>query len=126
MKRLYRGGITSPLLHEIDAIAWKAMGWTETPEPPPTLPSVAPAPTIDPPQSIATDSTPAALTLINGSDVARDVAIIPTIGQGAAKVLIENRPDGGYASLEQAWELSPVLFEGRYKVDPEAVAQWAG
>ena len=67
-----------------------------------------------------------ALALINGSDVARDVAIIPTIGQGAAKVLIENRPEGGYASLEQAWELNPVLFEGRYKIDTDAVAQWGG
>ncbi len=85
----------------------------------------APAkPEMPPEESL--EPIPAALTLINGSDVARDVAIIPTIGQGAAKVLIENRPDGGYASLEQAWELSPVLFEGRYKVDPEAVAQWAG
>ena len=85
----------------------------------------APAkPEMPPEESL--EPIPAALTLINGSDVARDVAIIPTIGQGAAKVLIENRPDGGYASLEQAWELNPVLFEGRYKVDPEAVAQWAG
>ena len=71
-------------------------------------------------------NVPAALTLINGSNVARDVAIIPTIGQGAAKALIENRPDVGYASLEQAWELNPALFDGRYKVDPEAVAQWGG
>ena len=101
------------------------MGWTETPEPPKTPPSVAHA--LDPvPLTVTTDSNPPALVLINGSDVARDVAIIPTIGQGAAKVLIENRPDGGYASLEQVWELNPVLFEGRFKVDPEAVAQWGG
>jgi len=69
---------------------------------------------------------PAALALINGSDLARDVAIIPTIGQGAAKVLIENRPDGGYASLEEAWGLNPTLFDGRYKVDTATVAQWGG
>lgn len=120
MKRLYRGGEVSPLLHEIDALAWRAMGWTDTPEPRPAPLSVAPV------QPTATDSIPSALALINSSDVARDVAIIPTIGQGAAKVLIENRPDGGYASLEQAWELNPALFEGRYKVDAEAVAQWGG
>lgn len=84
----------------------------------PAKPSTSPEESLEP--------IPAALTLINGSDVARDVAIIPTIGQGAAKVLIENRPDRGYASLEQAWELNPVLFEGRYKVDPEAVTLWGG
>ena len=67
-----------------------------------------------------------ALALINGSNVARDVAIIPTIGQGAAKVLIENRPEGGYASLEEAWERNPTLFDGRYKVDTDTVAQWGG
>jgi hypothetical protein len=58
--------------------------------------------------------------------VARDVAIIPTISQGAAKVLIENRPEGGYASLEEAWDLNPVLFDGRYKIDRDVVAQWGG
>jgi hypothetical protein len=72
------------------------------------------------------EDIPAALALINGSDVARDVAIIPTIGQGAAKVLIENRPEGGYASLDEAWELNAVLFDGRYKVDRDVVAQWGG
>ena len=84
-------------------------------------PPAKPAPTPEPPLDI-----PAALALINGSDVARDVAIIPTIGQGAAKVLIENRPDGGYASLDEAWELNPVLFEGRYKIDVAIVAAWGG
>lgn len=85
----------------------------------------APIPSSEPDLPLES-SIPAALALINGSDVPRDVAIIPTIGQGAAKVLIENRPDGGYASLEQAWELNPVLFEGRFKIDAEAVAMWGG
>jgi hypothetical protein len=30
MKRLYRGGVTSPLLHDIDATNWIAAGWAET------------------------------------------------------------------------------------------------
>jgi hypothetical protein len=81
--------------------------------------------TIDRPKLPLAD-IPAALALVNGSDVARDVAIIPTIGQGAAKVLIENRPEGGYASLEDAWERNPTLFDGRYKVDTVTVAQWGG
>lgn len=117
MKRLYRGGEVSPLLHEIDAIAWRAMGWADEPTPAPVPAS---------PPAMPTDGTPPSLALINGSNVARDVAIIPTIGQGAAKALIENRPDGGYASLEQAWEINPGLLEGRFKVDPDTVAGWGG
>jgi hypothetical protein len=84
---------------------------------------------IDPPvleADLPIDDSPAALALINGSNVARDVAIIPTIGQGAAKVLIENRPERGYASLNEVWELNPTLFDGRYKVDTATVAQWGG
>ena len=118
MKRLYRGGEVSPLLHAIDALSWQAMGWSESPVPPPAAATQKPP---DSPQGI-----PPALALINGTDVARDVAIIPTVGQGAAKVLIENRPDGGYASLEDAWGANPSLLEGRFKVDPQAVAEWGG
>jgi len=33
MKRLYRGGEISPFLHPIDAAAWVAQGWAETPQP---------------------------------------------------------------------------------------------
>jgi hypothetical protein len=92
-----------------------------------TLPPAKAEPISPPPESEPSlDAPAAALTLINGSDVARDVAIIPTIGQGAAKVLIENRPEGGYASLEEAWELNPALFDGRYKVDRDVVSQWGG
>jgi hypothetical protein len=96
--------------------AWRM---AKAPAKPVPIPSSDPDIPLDP-------SIPPALALINGSDVARDVAIIPTIGQGAAKVLIENRPDGGYASLDEAWELNPVLFEGRFKIDTEAVALWGG
>ena len=117
MKRLYRGGEVSPLLHDIDAIAWKALGWADTPEAP-SIP--VPSPPVIP------KGIPAALALINGSDVARDVAIIPTVGQAAARVLIESRPEGGYPSLDAAWEANPGLLEGRFKVDPDAVAQWGG
>jgi hypothetical protein len=123
MKRLYRGGQTSPLLHDIDAIAWKALGWSDTPDAPATL---SPTPTPIPLPPVIPSGIPAALALINGSNVARDIAIIPTVGQAAARVLIESRPEDGYPSLEDAWEANPGLLEGRFKVDPEAVAQWGG
>ena len=123
MKRLYRGGQTSPLLHDIDAIAWKALGWSDTPDTP-SMP--ASNPTLIPSPPVIPSGVPAALALINGSNVARDIAIIPTVGQAAARVLIESRPEGGYPSLEDAWEANPGLLEGRFKVDPDAVAQWGG
>jgi hypothetical protein len=72
------------------------------------------------------DGIPAALALINGSDVVRDISIIPTVGQAAVKVILENRPEGGYTSLGQVWELCPEILGGRIKVDPEAVAAWGG
>lgn len=123
MKRLYRGGQTSPLLHDIDAIAWKAMGWSDTPE---AFAMPAPTPTPIPSPPVIPNDVPAALTLINGSNVARDIAIIPTVGQAAARVIIESRPDGGYPSLDAVWETNPGLLEGRFKVDPGIVAQWGG
>jgi len=67
-----------------------------------------------------------ALALINGSDVVRDISIIPTVGQAAVKVILENRPEGGYTSLDQVWELCPEILAGRIKVDPKAVAAWGG
>lgn len=65
-----------------------------------------------------------ALALINGSDVARDVAIIPTLGQAAAAIIIDRSPEGGYESLAQVWELCPEVLGGRMKVDPDVVAAW--
>lgn len=101
--------------------AWR-MALAKAPKPVTIAPD--PEPQLQP--ELPLENIPAALALINGSDVARDVAIIPTIGQGAAKVLIENRPSAGYASLDEAWELNPSLFDGRYKVDRDIVAQWGG
>jgi hypothetical protein len=87
--------------------------WDDTPPKPKTTPPTS-------------DGIPAALALINGSDVVRDISIIPTVGQAAVKVILENRPEGGYTSLDQVWELCPEILGGRIKVDPEAVAAWGG
>ena len=91
--------------------------WDDAPKPK-TKP---PAPTI-----LAANGTPPALALINGKDVVRDVAIIPTMGQAAATRILENRPEGGYTSLDHVWEMNPEVLGGRFKVDTDAVASWGG
>ena len=75
---------------------------------------------------VAIAQTPPALALINGKDVARDVAIIPTLGQAAAGIILERRPDGGYESLGQVWDMCPEVLGGRMKVDPKVVVKWGG
>ena len=75
---------------------------------------------------VAIAQTPPALALINGKDVARDVAIIPTLGQAAAGIILDARPDGGYESLGQVWDMCPDVLGGRMKVDPVVVAGWGG
>jgi hypothetical protein len=118
MKHLYRGGKISPLLHDIDATNWIALGWSETPP--------GPSPGTDDDDTLPTkpDHITNALALINGTDVARDMAIIPTVGQAAARIIIERRPEGGYESLADVWERCPELLIGRFKVDPDAVESW--
>jgi len=69
---------------------------------------------------------PPALILINNSDIPRDVAIIPSLGQAAAKRIIANRPLGGYASLAHVWQANPEVLGGRMQVNPEVVAAWGG
>lgn len=91
-----------------------ALGLTEAPAPTPRMEALAPAgPTI-----------PDALKLINGVDVVRELQVIPTIGAGAAKVILQNRPGGGYSSLAQVWELCPKIMASPYTTDPEQVAAW--
>ena len=132
MKRLYKGGESSPLLHPIDAVAWISQGWSETPTEEPNakeqtervqrqIEAETPEET-----KVAIAQIPPALALINGNDVARDVAIIPTLGQVAAGIIIERRPDDGYETLGQVWELCPEVLGGRMKVDPVVVAGWGG
>jgi hypothetical protein len=73
-----------------------------------------------------TASTPAALKLINGVDVVRELQVIPSIGAGAAKAILGARPKGGYESLDQVWELCPKILSSPYTTNPEQVAAWGG
>ena len=118
MKRLYRGEEISPLLHPIDATSWIAAGWSETKQ-------EAPKDGIQERQKTSQEIS-AALRIINGVDVVREVQVIPTIGAQAAGVILGNRPDGGYESLAQVWELCPEILQGRYKTDPDLIAAWGG
>ena len=121
MKRLYRGSETSPLLHPIDATSWMAAGWSETKQ---EAPKDGIQERQETPQEIS--SIPAALRIINGVDVVREVQVIPTIGAQAAGVILGNRPEGGYESLAQVWELCPEILQGRYKTDPDLIETWGG
>ena len=120
MKRLYRGSEISPLLHPIDATSWIAAGWSETKQ-------EAPQSGIQEKQKTeTTQEISAALRIINGVDVVREVQVIPTIGAQAAAVILGNRPEGGYESLAQVWELCPEILQGRYKTDPDLIETWGG
>lgn len=65
-----------------------------------------------------------ALEAINQAQVVDDVAVLPSIGKGSAKVILDARPEGGYKSLEQVWELCPALLSRPYNVNPEVVATY--
>ena len=72
------------------------------------------------------DGMAPALRLINGVDIVRDLSVIPTIGAGAAKRIIANRPPGGYASLSEVWALNPEQLHPPYRIDLTVVATWGG
>ncbi|MBD1918862.1 MULTISPECIES: hypothetical protein [Cyanophyceae] len=86
-----------------------------TPQPPTGTPVNAIAPT---------PAVPKALVVFNSLGTVREVEIVPTIGKGAAKAILENRPDGGYESLQQVWDLNPKILKPPYTTDPAAIAAW--
>ena len=73
---------------------------------------------------VAIAQTPPALTLINSDKPVRDITIINTLGKAAAEIILERRPEGGYESLAQIWELCPEVLGGRMRVDPKVVEEW--
>jgi hypothetical protein len=79
-------------------------------------PTEAPKPVLESP----------ALALINGSNVVRNIEIIPTLGPTAAKLILLRRPEGGYESLAQVWELCPEVLTGRMMTNPSIVENWGG
>ena len=130
MKQLYKGGESSPLLHPIDAVAWISQGWSETlteePHAQKQTDRVLRQIEAETPEEtkVAIAQTPPALTLINSDKPVRDITIINTLGKAAAEIILERRPDGGYESLAQIWELCPEVLGGRMRVDPKVVEEW--
>lgn len=78
------------------------------------------------PDSVEPPITVPALVLINFVQSAVDMAILPTVGRGAAKRILERRPEGGYTSLEQVEQLNPEVTKQPYRVDWSQVQAWEG
>lgn len=110
---LYYPDGTSVSIPDIDAQTWIQLHGLS-----PTLPKQQPAtPAPDSLQS-------AALGVINQAETVDDIATLPSIGKGSAKVILEARPEGGYQSLEQLWQLCPAILSRPYNVNPETVAAY--
>lgn len=93
-----------------------------------------PAPAVEPPAAAADDSEPTPtetepwvnlLAALNQAQSAKDLEPLPTIGAGAAKRILSNRPTSGYHSLEQVIELNSELSRQPYRVDWDQVRGWA-
>ena len=79
------------------------------------------------PEPIAADSKPEkqspALALCNNAEAPSDLRPIPTIGTGAGKVILRDRPEGGYGDLS---ELPAFIFAPPYNCDLDEIAAWEG
>lgn len=62
-----------------------------------------------------------ALSLINSATTTNDLRVLPSIGDAAAKIILEERPEDGYGSLQ---DLPQRIFEGRFKTDLDAIQGW--
>lgn len=62
-----------------------------------------------------------ALSLINSATTIQEIRPLPSIGDAAAKIILEERPEDGYGSLQ---DLPQRIFEGRFKTDLEAIQGW--
>lgn len=99
---------------DIDAPAWIRLHGMTTEPPSNTTPAPAPSPAAMPP----------ALALINAATAADEISVLPTIGKGAAKLILEARPEGGYPSLAAIWEQCPRVLVRPYSADPSVVEAW--
>lgn len=77
-------------------------------------PAVAPAP--EPPEAPA-------LTLINSATTQRAIAAIPTVGPKAAGIILAQRPEGGYGSLD---DLPAEIFDAPINADLTEITDWEG
>jgi DNA uptake protein ComE-like DNA-binding protein len=62
----------------------------------------------------------AILALINQATKVYELEPIPTVGKAAAAAILENRPEGGYQSLD---DLAPILPP---RTSLEAIKGWGG
>ena len=92
--------------------AWRDRGWSNTPV------NEAPA-LIETP----TNGGSVALELINMADNPEDLTPIPTVGIGAAKVILDARPEGGYTKLS---DLPKELFAQPYRCSYAEIESWIG
>ena len=99
---------------DIDAPAWIRLHGMTTEPPSSPAPVPAPSPVAMPP----------ALALINAATAADEISVLPTIGKGAAKLILEARPEGGYLSLAAIWEQCPRVLVRPYSTDPAVVEAW--
>jgi hypothetical protein len=115
-------GINVP---DIDAPGWMSIrGYTTTPpqgleeveQPPLFSPAVIPLPkpeamavaSVEPVESTALISPESAvLAFINAAEKTYQLTAIPTVGHAAARSIIENRPEGGYESLDDLEGILP-------------------
>lgn len=90
----------------IDAPAWIAIHGYLTEPPAPVEPAPAPTPATPASDAPALSAEAAILAFINSAQHLYELEPIPTVGKAAAKAILENRPEGGYTSLD---ELAPIL-----------------
>lgn len=63
----------------------------------------------------------ALLARLNQAEDEAALTDLPTIGKGAGRVILENRPKGGYASLADAIALNAKVSERPYTTDWQKV-----
>ena len=64
-----------------------------------------------------------ALTLINSATTVEQLAVLPTVGRRAAKVILDERVEPGYVSLAA---LPAAIFAKPYRCDLEQLKAWKG
>ncbi|MGD1941853.1 MAG: hypothetical protein ACFB0G_11125 [Leptolyngbyaceae cyanobacterium] len=106
--QLYPAGVASEIPNDLAQI----LGVMETPRPLPT-----------PPATQESVSQPRALVIINEGSTPEELAVLPTIGKGAGKAILEARPEDGYGSLS---ELPEAIFAPPYNCDLTQIEAYEG
>lgn len=73
-------------------------------------------------ESSASDLLPA-LKIANSADSPDDLTPIPTVGKGAGRVILKQRPDDGYKTVA---DLPQKIFEAPFNCDADQIAAWEG